>query len=622
MTRAKKIYLYLSLVGVHLLVAMVAFLKFRLNPMHILFDNEGDGLKNAFTLETYVREPIGHDGIFKYNSMNYPFGDYVYYTDNTPLFAIPFRWFCQHVWNLSAYTLPLFSLFVILTIVLSGVIVLHLFRRLRVPDGLAWVMAVILPWTNMQVWRIWHGNYNLSFSWLSLLAIALLIRWHDKRDKPRAQAWVAVWMVLLVYVGFLAHGYYMAIIPLFLASMLFFYGILKRKQPAGRRALYTAIAVPAVALVVVMGTLFVTDGYLSMRPAAAHGYDGAGSKTQVSGLVSHYFFQEHFFFLHYQHDNGNIEAATYLGNVGLYALFALCIAAVASVSWRRRLWEAQRNFFKDPVRAGIFLGSLVLLSVSLGEHYYTQDDPGDHGFMFINLTNPFFYLHQVTRRVEQFRYISRFIWPFYFGFYVWIVCTLSALREYVSRRTAITVIVGVALAGGLEVKDYVNALQAYAARENLLDAEHAAAAKPQHIDVRQYQALLALPYYHVGSEDYPVTIDDANAWSAHTYAIQLATGLPLMNCKMSRVPQLYNHLLIDWVAYDSTDARLTGKLNDKPILVAYNSRLAQAEPPSFIEKGSGHDMMYRAALNLPERHHLQAVDSVGDVLFYSYYPKR
>jgi hypothetical protein len=64
------------------------------------------------------------------------------------------------------------------------------------------------------------------------------------------------------------------------------------------------------------------------------------------------------------------------------------------------------------------------------------------------------------------------------------------------------------------------------------------------------------------------------------------------------------------------------KLNDKPILVAWNRKLAAAELPFFIEKGSGHDMMYRAALRLPERHHLQAVDSVGDVLFYAYYPKR
>ncbi len=615
-------YLYLSLVGVHLLVAMVAFMRYRLNPMHILFCDDADGLKNAFTLESYVREPIGGDGIFKYNAMNYPFGEYVYYTDNTPLFAIPFRWFCQHVWHLSAYTLPLFNLFVILCIVLSGVVVLHLFRRLRVPDGLAWVMAVILPWTNIQVWRIWHGNYNLSFSWLALLAIALLIRWHDRRDKPRAQLWAGVWMVLLVYAGFLAHGYYMAIMPMFLGAMLFFYWVVNRREQGSRRALFAAVIVPAVAMCMTAGTLLATDGYLRQRPATANGYDGIGAKTQATGLVSHYFFHNTYFFAHYEGNEGNIEAASYLGHAGLYVVFALCVAAVASVSFRRRLWQVQRDLFRDPVKAGIVLGALVLLSVSMGEHYYTHNKPDEHGFVFVNLTNPFFWLHQVTRKVEQFRYVSRFIWPFYFGFYVWVVCTLAALMEHMNRRAVIGVTAGVALMGGLEVKDYVDALQTYASKKNILDAEHAQGARPQHIDPLQYQALLALPYYHVGSEDYSVTIDDVERWSAHTFALQLGTGLPMMNCKMSRVPPKYNRVLVNWVAYDSTNALLNDKLNDKPILVAWNRKLAAADPPAFIERGSGHDMMYRAALRLPERHQLQAVDSVGDVLFYAYYPKR
>src|SRR4051812_36156537 len=117
-----KKYYYIALCVIHLAIAFIAFLKFRMHPADIVFSNDGDGLKNTYTLISYVKAPITPEGIWKYNQMSYPFGDYAFFTDNTPVFAVPFRMFCHYVWDISDYTIIIFNLVVILNIVACGLL--------------------------------------------------------------------------------------------------------------------------------------------------------------------------------------------------------------------------------------------------------------------------------------------------------------------------------------------------------------------------------------------------------------------------------------------------------------------------------------------------------------------
>src|ERR1035437_5563816 len=191
-----------------------------------MFCNWGDGIKNYFTLNSYIREPIGADGLFKYNSFSYPFGDYVYYTDNTPLFSIPFRWFCHYVYDIHAYSIPAFNAFIISNIIFSSMLVFFIFKRLLGKNIFSFCLAIILPWINIQLPRLWEGDFNLSCSTPVLAAIGLFILWYNNHSNTRKQIAIAISMVLLLFLSFLMHGYYIAIVSIFLAGMLFFLGII------------------------------------------------------------------------------------------------------------------------------------------------------------------------------------------------------------------------------------------------------------------------------------------------------------------------------------------------------------------------------------------------------------
>ena len=619
--RSKNFYLYFSLFCIHVFIALVAFLHFRLHPFHQAFCNVGDGLKNTFTLISYVKEPITSDGILKFNSFCYPFGEYVYYTDNTPLFSIPFRWFCLHIYDASAYTLIVFNMFVIGNILLCGLLLFRIFRQLLDEYLFSYIMAIILPWTNVQVLRIWHGHYSLSFSSLVLLAIWLLMLWHKYRYEFKKQVGVGIAMIILSILSFLAHGYYLAIITLFIAAMLFFYGLLNRKEKYGKLTLLASFIYPLLAVGFTMLLLFVTDKYLAGRRDIANGYDNLYQKTRFFALYSHYNFQKIFFPIYYDVDTTDPDRAAYLGNVGLYAVFIIAIIMLVNKRFRSNIVQVQKGFFKDPLKASILLGSLVMLSISLGEVYTTADAYDEHGFRFINILNPFFYIHFYTKRVEQFRCLERFLWPFFFAFYIWIMYTIVTLYKQGGKRLKIWIVIGVLCLGGAELDDFVVALQHKTEHDNYLSKDNIPNAAPGHLNPRNYQAILPIPYYFVGSEDYDITVDDDNDWGTFTFELQLNTGLPLMSCKMSRTPVPVNKMLIEFVAYDSLSKELKTKLNHKPILVAVNKRLLTDMSGPNIPHNGNAAKLYTGCLQFTDRHHLQPVDSANGVIYYNYYPE-
>ncbi len=612
-------YLYLSLFCVHVLIAAIAFVHFRQHPGGVLFCDIGDGLKNLFTLTTYVKEPISAGGILKYDFFQYPFGDYVYYTDNTPLFSIPFRWICHHVYDLSAYTVIVLYCVVILNIIASGLLIYHILRKLTGENTISYLMAIILPWANMQILRIWAGHTAFSFSSLILLATWLMMLWHKHKDNRKKQVMVGVGMCLLSFLGFLAQGYYLAIITMFSCAMLFFYGVFYRKEKQGLFSMLAAPVVAVVSLCLVLVLLGITDGYLPLRPVSATGYDWMELKIRFTALFSRYLFQRVYFPISAGYISSEAELAGYLGNVGLYAFLVFGIAVVVSKKFREFMVRTQKDFFADPLKATILLGGLVLLFISFGEHYYTEE-PYTKGILFLNILNPFFYLHYFTKRVEQFRALERFIWPFFFVFNIWIVYTITAVYKEYNNKIKMLVIASILLFGGYETRDFVREMQAQTAHKNIFSADALSGITPPNVQFGRYQAILPIPYYSLGAEDYDLDMIDDEKWSNLTYRLSIKSGLPLMACKMSRTPAVYSRVLMGFVGFDSMDVRLKERLTNKPVLVAVCKRLLTDSSGKNIPHEGYAAAVYSNSLRFASRNHLQAIDSSDEVIYYEWYP--
>ncbi|MBA3828298.1 MAG: hypothetical protein H0X33_05130 [Taibaiella sp.] len=617
--KAKKFLYFFSFGCIQIFIACIAFLDFRLHPANIIFFSSGDGLKNYFTLLSYIKEPLTADGLLKYNSFSYPFGDYVYYTDNTPLFSIPFRWYCHHISDVSAYTLPVYNTIVILNVILCGFLLLYVLRYLLKENFLSFIMAIILSWANIMLLRITNGNYSLSLSSLIIVPMCLMIMWDMHKNNSLRLASIFFTIIIFTFLAFLAHGYYLAIIMVFAGAMFFFYGIQYRKDRIGKISIAVAVIYPILSLGFTLWILKHTDQYLHLRKATANGYY-YNQKIYLNALITHSSVEKIFFPVSATNPINDMEKQGYLGNIALYALPIILIVAMCYRAYRPYILSKLKTVLQHKLILTLLAGATITLFVAMGEHAQLSVNDSE-GMVFINPLNPFLYLHYITNRVEQFRSLARFVWPFIFCFNIAIVYLINLFFQDANRKRKTLILVLILFFGGTELVDYVGYNQDCAGRDNDLDTAHINTFIPLHINFSNYQAILPIPFYLVGSEDYDYTLNDNDPWSNYTFRLSLYSKLPLMSCKMSRTPPLYSRMLMNIVAKDSMAPLLYNKLSAKPILVAVNKKDIRDSSISNIPVANPQKDLYWKSTTFASRRHLIPVDSMGDVVFYNWYPK-
>src|SRR5205823_5602847 len=111
-----------------------------------------DCSKSYYALATFLRQPL-REGLLGHGQ-NYPFGEYIFFTDIAPLVSVPLHVLVQAVPALAPYGLYLFDVFTLSGLVLSTLLLLSILRRLAVPAWLAFVLSVVLPWLGPQTFRL------------------------------------------------------------------------------------------------------------------------------------------------------------------------------------------------------------------------------------------------------------------------------------------------------------------------------------------------------------------------------------------------------------------------------------------------------------------------------------
>jgi hypothetical protein len=612
---------YLLLIIIQLLIASVAFIHFRMNPTEVLFCNFGDGIKNCFTLQAYVQSPITSKGLFHFYSFNYPYGEYVVTADNTPLFAIALRWFSHYIYDISRYTIPLYNLCVVFSFVLTALISFKVLRLILKNDFLSFVTSIVFSWTNMQTIRLWRGHYNLSFAFLIVLTLLLFWLWSTATQTKR-KLYIAIAFIALMLVSFLIHGYYIAIIGLFIGFLLLFWGGLQYKTKEGKVSLLAAVAVPAIGVFLSLLFLKITDGFYAYRQPGAAGYDWMMQKARFGALLTNYDFYSIFFPINLMGiDTREAEQTAFLGNVGLYILLFLVVLSVFSKSYRAQIILHQKAFFKQPLTAALLLASTLMLIVNFGEHYYTEVD--ETGWLIYNFLNPIYWLHQFSDSVTQFRSLARFAWPFFWGFNIWMLYSLLQLMPQIRHSAKYLVVPGILFLSIMEIKDFVDTIQSRAHGVNMFSPTALKHYNTlQHINPDKYQALLALPYYHVGTEKGIYTLDDNSDISTPSFQYHLISGLPLINVKLSRtVPQQADSLFHFLAGEDSLlTPSFQARWNSKPILIMRDK--TKLQDSTMINQRPEEDNTLKAQywkiLQLPERYHLTAIDSIDNIVFYEW----
>ncbi|MBW8051648.1 MAG: hypothetical protein FVQ77_15190 [Cytophagales bacterium] len=313
----------------------------------------------------------------------------------------------------------------------------------------------------------------------------------------------------------------------------------------------------------------IIDKYGNLRGGGAQGYNWIDWKLNFSALFTSYphnnikFPFEYINPIHYESD-------AFLGNFALFSALILVIVYVFKKRWfisLKKIFTSDKGFFLLLILAS----ALVSLLISLGETIIIFND----SYKITNYLNPFYYIHKITDLVTHFRCLARFNWIFFWGFNFFIAFIIDHYVKYYKSFFVNSIVLGLIFCAIIATKETIMMFKINEYKNYLTDKSYTEKLifLVKSVDFSKYQAILPIPFYHVGSENYDYTIDPDEPFCTQTMQLSLMSNLPLMSSKMSRTADYQVKELFKLFTEDDIPDDLFKLLTDKPLLVLYNKQV-------------------------------------------------
>ncbi len=477
-------------------------------PNQLFIGDSYDGFRTMVAAMYHVE----HDSSYShYGGMHYPYGDGVGFVDIQPLIVNTIKFIDRHVADISPYTPAIMNVGLLFSLWLSGILLFLLLRRLGTADWFSLLAAAGIALLSPQVERFW-AHYGLAHAFALPLIMYLLLRFEQGRHWRWSLA-----IGLSVWVLYHLHAYLFAI-SFFLVGL---YSVVRLLSGFSLPKLWQQVPqltlqllLPLIALLIANSFDPVVDrsqfpyGFLMYE---AHWDTVFLSPEFQSGRVLRRW-------LPFTSEQLSYESHAYVGMAVSLFLFWELIRLLRLRNWRRAY-----NFCQDRTRKylrTLLIAATVLLLFSFGLPFKLPafEWLGDH-----------------IGPLRQFRSLGRFAWAFYYVANVAVFFLIYQQSQRIaSKRWRMALLL---LALGIL---YFEAITFNIKKDAKLmprpeqRIEYRAADNPwlDSLDLSKYQAILPVPFYHVGSENFWLSKEGKTMHRSLWAATQ--TGLPAMASYMGR----------------------------------------------------------------------------------------
>lgn len=519
------------------------------DPNRVYFAPSGDGLK-SYAASIYH---LNYDSTyFRSGIQNYPYGEMAFFADCQPMITIPVKMMSQIGINLCPYVVGMINLSMLLSIVLAVIFIFLIFTELKISWWFAAIASVGITMLSPQIGRL-GGHFSLShLMWLPML-IWLLMKFDQNKSYLLS--------FLIGLTTFLAAGMHMYFFALFGFLFLFYWvftlytGQMKLKDYRWALHVFIQLILPLVLVQILTGfNDTVTDR--TTHPWGLFAYKAHPATIflplhkpyaaflKLVGIKAEY----------------EWEAFAFIGLVSLIGFIAGIYQMIIRIKQKQPWWKVSENKLIT-----VFLWASVaslLLSFSI---------PFNLGLAF---------LLDYLGPIQQLRALARFSWLFFYLINILVFIGVFHLmkRGLVMKMIAISALSFLLYDGYLNVKEYAPRLN-----NRIAELEDTSNTSPENawvkwINPSDYQAILPLPYFHVGSEN--VWLESKCDIKRQSLIVSLKSGLPSMGVALSRtsISQTYKSLGLACVPV-SPYRILSDLPSQKPLLlmVDHCNDLNQAE---------------------------------------------
>lgn len=472
-------------------------------PGQISFAQGGDGIKSSFVMLYHIKYDKEY---WRTQAMNYPYGESVFFTDNQAFISGFFKFLKDHGLDISDHALGIVNLWMLLSFVFCALFIFLILKELQLPAWISVLGALIITFLSPQ-WDRFGGHYTLTYAWAFPISIYLIIKFY-KRPSFLISIITSVYMFILCG----KHLYFLVLSGILIVFVFVYIFIKENERFGGRWRLDLHFAIQL--LIPFLLFSFFTSLFDHNMDRTAYPWGFIQSTTTLGGI----FLPVGKPYAEFIHFSVKLKTVAFVGLTASIVFLAVHLSSVY-----RGIRFGYVSLFRltdNPTLNLLYWASFVSFLISLGLPFSLGLEN------WLNYTGPF----------RQFRAIGRFIFPFY---YMLGIFTIYVLWKWQHRKTNYQVKIIFAIAilfygydAWLNLEQntgkHINRLEALNDRTNQLERNQWV----HHHDWEDFQAIMPIPYFHVGSENYWLNGGSPNQSDA--YIASLKTGLPLNSVMLSR----------------------------------------------------------------------------------------
>lgn len=532
----------------------------------LVLDEHSDGFKTYMNAIYHARFDPSNS---LFGGMNYPYQEHIVAATELPGLALLIKSLSPYFPSLPDYTFGLTHLLLILSVWLCAIFLFLILKEFSLPDWYAILVAIGLTFLSPQNFRFVH-HMGLAPLFVVPAVLYGLIRLTRSPSFGKS-----LFLTSIVFLSALLHFYFFAICELLIGLYFGFSFLQNRRWDWLKKNLKYYAVIWLLPTAVFLQWMILKDP-VQDRSAKPWGFLVYRSKWE--GLFTFHEFplwnwvDQHIIPI----EKVEFEGWAYVG------LVATIFVHIGLVRW---LWAR----FKQPILPAISKEHRLVLMPILGAAVV---------LVFLACSQPFATkgfesLLQYCGPLRQFRSTGRFAWVFYYSINIIAFTSLFhglAKKSPWFRGAGISLLLSVLAYEAWEMT-YNKHMDKPLLKVSMLQTGGRMQDLTR-LDFEEYQAILPVPYYNVGSNNFGAKA--GGNILQYSLAASAQTGLPLIGAMLTRSSRFQAYQQLQLVAKPyQVPSVFKNYPNQKPLIVLASNYMAQEDSLRYAHLLDANNLLYK-----------------------------